>query len=465
MLSTRYEDFLENRLVARGKLLLSNLLKGHSSSIQSISANRAEQIGSYRFLNNRSVTESILIEEQKQRCSILSKGKVVLCISDTTEANFYAHRNRLKPNSGLGFTAGATHSIGFMGHLCFVLDAKSYLPYGVSDLKLWHRAELQSKDEEAVYKLPIAQKESNKWLQGCRNSNETLKEAASVIHIQDREGDIYEQLMNFPQEDKAFYIIRSSQNRATDKAQKLYSLLEEAKVIGTYLLPLTGEGNSKSGKGIAIMEVKFITTKIKKPAKRYPLSTLSSYTEEITLLETKQTNAAPNSEPICWRILTSCKVTTLEDACQVIEWYTARWFIEELFKVIKKENFNIEASELESGWALRKLFILIIDTAIKLFQLYIVRDLDEGETIDTIASFSTEEFSCLEKIGISLEGKTEKQKNQHKKYSIHWSIWILARLGGWKGYQSQRKPGVTTIISGLNKFYNIYKGWQLQNTS
>jgi hypothetical protein len=38
----------------------------------------------------------------------------------------------------------------------------------------------------------------------------------------------------------------------------------------------------------------------------------------------------------------------------------------------------------------------------------------------------------------------------------------ITRLGGWKGYASQRKPGFNTLINGIDKFYTIYQGYSLQ---
>jgi hypothetical protein len=462
MLSASYAGFLEKRLDRRGRKLMSSLFRGMSSSIQRISVDRAEQIGNYRFLNNSKVGETALIDEQKRRCSELSAGKVVLCISDTTDVNFFRHANRLKSHSGLGFTDASNKGIGFKGHLCFAIDAKSFLPYGVADLSLYHRQEKQNKNSKQVYRYPIKEKESYRWIQGCTNSNDTLKAAAAVIHIQDREGDIYEQLMDLPQDDKVFYIIRSSHNRAIEGEEYLYNRLSERKPIGTYELLLSGEGNSKHAKGIAEMEVRVLQTKLRRPSNKLAKAKLTPYTNQITIIETKQINAAPNIAPICWRILTTCKVDTLADACQIVEWYTARWYIEELFKVVKKENFDIESSELETGWALRKLFSLLLDTAIKLFQFYIIREMEEGQTLASISSFTKDEFECLEQIVDKMEGKTQKQKNPYKKHSNHWAIWILSRLGGWKGLASQRKPGMTTIIIGLEKFYSYYHIWSLQ---
>jgi len=56
---------------------------------------------------------------------------------------------------------------------------------------------------------------------------------------------------------------------------------------------------------------------------------------------------------------------------------------------------------------------------------------------------------------------TIKQQNTHKQGTIKWATWIIARLGGWKGYQSQRKPGPIVLQKGFIKFYNLYEGWNL----
>ena len=60
-------------------------------------------------------------------------------------------------------------------------------------------------------------------------------------------------------------------------------------------------------------------------------------------------------QPVCWHLLTTIPVTTLEEAMLIIQWYSWRWMIEEVFRILKKEGYNIETSELESGAAIRKL--------------------------------------------------------------------------------------------------------------
>jgi len=39
--------------------------------------------------------------------------------------------------------------------------------------------------------------------------------------------------------------------------------------------------------------------------------------------------------------------------------------------------------------------------------------------------------------------------------SLSWAAWVIARLGGWSGYASQRPPVPSTMSRGLKKFKTI----------
>lgn len=460
MYSVNFNGVIDKRLESRSKSLLKSMFAKCSTSIQSISQNRSDQIGNYRLLNNYSLSETILIEEQQSRCGIQAAGKVILNISDSSETNFIMHKKRLKPNSGLGYLDGS--GIGFKMHLSIAIDAKSHYIYGVSHLKIWAREGKGQLTKAEKSKLPATERESYKWQEGCLASNKVLSAATTVVQIQDREGDIYEQIEGFWSEKNVFYIIRSRCDRQIEGDERLWGKTSQATPIGTYTLSISGDSHGKGKKRDAVMEVRHCKVKLKRPSHLGAKG--EAYSQEVSMIETRELNPPEGVTPLVWRLLTSCCVESLADALQVIEWYCARWHIEEVFRVVKKENLNVEGSELESGYALRKLTIFAIDTAIKLFQLYTAREMViEGETIESISSsFSKEEFSCLKELNNQLEGKTEKQKNPHKPNSNEWALWVLARLGGWKGYSSQRKAGMTTIIAGLEEFYSIYKGWVLK---
>lgn len=155
-------------------------------------------------------------------------------------------------------------------------------------------------------------------------------------------------------------------------------------------------------------------------------------------------------QAVCWRLLTTLVVSTLEEALMVIEWYSWRWVIEEVFRILKKEGFDIEASELESGKSIKKLCLLALNAIVQIFQMRIAwEEPEEGLPADI--SFTATEIECL-----------EKQKNPCKNSTLRYATGVFAKLGGWKGYATERKPAITTLWIGLEKFYYIFDGWMLE---
>lgn len=130
--------------------------------------------------------------------------------------------------------------------------------------------------------------------------------------------------------------------------------------------------------------------------------------------------------------------------------------------MLKKEGFNIESSELESGWAIRKLTVIMLDIIIKLMQMHIAYNYPEGQSPATETVFTEQEQACLKALTPRLEGKTKALQNPYPPSQLKWAVWVIARLGGWKGYASQRPPGMTTLFKGLEKFHLTFEGWSLQ---
>ncbi len=402
------------------------------------------------------MTEEKLINELAQRTGKLCRGKVVLAIQDTSEVNLTSHRNRLKTDTGLGRLDDAKGNIGFKLHPTLAVDADTLHPLGFATLHLWHRPlDMPSRHIRKHKTLTIENKESYKWIKASDQSKNVLQQAKQVIIIQDREGDIYEQLSRIP-DAKHHLLIRSKSNRNLTDGGQLWDTLSRQQAQGTYNIKVEGDKRRQVNKRKAAIEIRYLKTAVKRSA-----SALGNKVSQTVLyaVEAKEINST-QSNPILWRLITTCPVTSFKDACLIVEWYSCRWLIEQIFRLLKHKGFNIEASELEEGWAIRKLCVLTLSSILKIIQMRLAYEEEgDGQSIDEV--FTQTEQQCLNDLDRKLSAKTQKQSNPYKKTQLKWATWIISRLGGWKGYASQRCAGLITIRNGLEKFYLIYEGWMI----
>jgi len=249
-------------------------------------------------------------------------------------------------------------------------------------------------------------------------------------------------------------LIRSKANRLLTNKKKLYESLSEELSQGDYTIPVETKGNRK--KRSAKIEIRYKEFEIVSPGN---VSKNTPKHLKIWAIEALEVGYA-GTDKICWRLLTTIPVEDLDTAKSCIEWYSWRWTIEEVFKILKKEGYDIEASELEYGSSIRKQSLMIMEVCIKLFLMRLAYAEPEQE-IETLSCFDMQEQEVLEQYIKKLEGKTEKQKNPHTEKKLKRYVWAIARLRGWKGYESKRHPGITTLWIGLSRFKDAMEGWLL----
>ena len=151
---------------------------------------------------------------------------------------------------------------------------------------------------------------------------------------------------------------------------------------------------------------------------------------------------------------------SVSDAWQIVAWYKQRWIIEQFFRSMKSQGLQIEDSQLQTAIRLIKLVAIAAKAAAVVIQLVQARN--GADSLPAGFAFSAEEVEVLETINKNLQGKTELQKNPHRKHTLAWAAWVIAKLGGWSGYASHRPPGPITIHNGLAQFQVLVRGWRLQ---
>jgi hypothetical protein len=421
-----------------------------------MSINRAEQIQINRFIQNDKVTVNEILKNTLLKTSENAINvEHILSIQDTSEFNFESHKKKIKD---LGEVSNS--QIGLFLHPSLAINADDNFVIGLSSLKYWDRA--PDRSQISKKRALIEKKESNRWIEVALEAKNTLNRASMITHIGDRENDIYDFLCKIPDE-KNHILIRSCQNRNVIDLEgnntNLNSIFNTVPINFNYEIELPTRIGKRKKQNV-LLNVKYKEVKIIKPKvcqnKELPNNIL------ITVVDVKEDNVniSRKSKPMHWRLITTHKVISQKDAINIINFYKKRWNIEQLFRTMKLKGLNVEENQSSQKKFLCKIMVVGLISAIKIMQLVLCRDGKINRKGN--ASFSEKELDCMEMLLKKYEGKTEKQKNPHKKKTLAWCSWLIARLGGWKGYEkSEGPPGPTTFREGLSQFKAMFEGWSI----
>lgn len=432
---------------ARLSVIISDLCDG-----------RAAQVGASRFFRNPNVKPDKIIAAAAVQTAEAAAGRHVLLIQDTSEINFEAKSARKRH---LGQVGNGT-DVGLFVHPALAVDAKDGSVLGLASATIWRRQKLKAKDYQSQ---PIESKESYRWIEAPDAGLQALAAAETVTVVSDREADVYEVLARVPDLTPApgkpavHVLIRCNHDRAL--AQKDAGCLRAHIASWPEAGRITFDLTARPGRPAraVTLAVRFGTVTLRQPKtgadKRDPAQIT------INVVEVNEIDPPPGTkEPVLWRLYTTHPIHSLDDAIAVVELYRLRWIIEQTFRVLKSKGIDIENSLLAEGEALENVAAMGLLAAVKVMQCVQARG-EAGVHLPARRVFTPIEITVMQALLPKFEGKTQKQKNPHPPESLAWSVWIVARLGGWTGYATARPPGPITMHHGLQRLDAIVQGFVL----
>jgi len=447
----------DSRIEKRAEKIMVDMLDFGNVVVNKFCATNTEKIGAYRMLGNDSIDHNDLSKGVYRACKSNDRSTHLLCIQDTSEINFSHHMGRIEGDEDIGPVTKSKNA-GFFCHPMLVIDSDYQLPIGISSIEIWNRPwDKPNKHERDYHNQNIEDKESYRWITSAEQTKRLLTKATCLTFIGDRESDIYDEFVTVP-DHRTHLLIRAKINRKLwEEDQNLFEKLASSQRRASYELDI--RNNRKRVKRKAKMSLKYEKVKIKHPKNR-PLENKPSYVEMWAIEARELPESVPgNEDPVLWRLLTTHPIECAEDALKCIEWYSQRWFIEELFRVLKSKGLAIEESQLETGGGLKKLAVIALQVALTTMILKL--SLTNSHKINANIIFSKGQLHFLSIYMEKLEGKTEKLKNPYEIGSLQWATWAMGRLGGWSGYQSQGPPGYISIKDGTDRFYDKADGFQM----
>jgi hypothetical protein len=414
--------------------------------LKHLGGNRGGELAAGRFFANGKVTATRIIAGWSDRTVSAVAGRHVLAIQDTSEISI---ATRAGHRRGLG-QCGHGNARGVLAHVMMAADADSGACLGLVTGTVWNRARPVT---SPLRKRLLAQRESRRWVETAEAARPLLANAAMVTFVADREGDIYPTWARAPAE--GFHVLnRVMSNRCllgAAKGDSLYTVAAGFPLAETRVLSLPARPPRRAARD-ARVEIRFGTVEIARPVNEKDRTLAASV--RLSLVEVKEIDAPADAEAVHWRLLTTHAVADLAKAWQIVDWYKARWTIEQLFRTMKSQGLGLEDSQLQTADGLVKLTAVAAKAACMDMQLVQERDGVHGLPAETV--FSAAEIETIEALNPTLEGNTIRQQNPHTKGGLARAGWVIARLGAWNCYG--HPPGPITFHRGMERFNAIHLG-------
>ena len=443
-------SFSDKRLGLRLRKLLGQLRNAIGDPLPMACQDWANTKAAYRFLSNEAVGESEILAGhfQSTQDRVAAVDGFILVLQDTTEFTY----KRSKPEKigviGLTPVGRDLHGrierraiCGLLMHGSLVITTDG-LPLGLSAVKFWSRSKFKGTNALKRHinptRIPIEEKESYRWLENMRQSTDLLGTPERLVHIGDRENDIYE-FFCAAEAIGTKFLVRTCVNRLSGNTK--HTIAEEmadSKVQGIHHVTI-----GANVEDVAELELKYKQITVLPPIgkqKKYP-------SQLLTVIHAKERKKPTGRPQIEWKLITNLTINSLEDAIEKLDWYAQRWKIETFHKILKS-GCRAEAVKLRTADRLVNLIAIFCILGWRIFWLTMINR--AAPTAPPQIALTTVEIQTLDKL------RPDKVANSQKLLSNY--ILKIARLGGYLARAQDPPPGNIVIWRGWTRLNDIVWG-------
>jgi len=432
------------RLERRFKVAVSDLSEHPEESIWLASGSRANAKAVYRMLGNERLDKEGILAAHRNTVCERNEEKILLAIQDTMCVNYDTHGM----TEGLGYNC--EQSLGLNVHSCLYVTPQG-IPIGLAAQSALTR--LTKSDERSHHEKRmrnIEEKESFRWLQTMREAAQNAPANVKLVHIADREGDIYE-LYAAAEKTGQTFVIRAIHDRLTVGNQHMLEALDQSEIKGSVNILVPENHNKHTKERHAVLQLRYMSLQIRKPQIRNTNKELAD-SLTLNLISLKETDPPNGQGPIEWLLMTNFELNSYDQVLRVIEYYRQRWKIER-FHFVLKSGCEIEKIQQHSVDRIELMILMYSIISIHIMQLtYIARCFP-----DTPCSliFSENEWKTLYRAAKLTTIVPDMP------YSMADAANFVAILGGRTAAPSDGPPGLKVIWLGLNALFllNHYRDY------
>jgi hypothetical protein len=392
----------------------------------------------YGLLNHEAVTYEALIHTHREHTLALAgQERLVLFVQDTTHVDHSRHRK----TTGLG-PIGDGRAQGYLLHSVLALVPRPRRVLGLAAQEPFVR--LLCPAGESRTERARRERESDVWARAVQAVG-SPPAGVQWVHVGDRGSDIF-LFLDQCRQSRVDFLIRAAQDRRVERPDGETDYLFHV----ARSLPSQGE---------ATLEVPASDTQPARQARLHiscgPVTLQPSYwvagKQPLAVWIVRVWEIDPPAEvqdPLEWVLLTSVPTLTVAEAWERVEWYKARWVVEDYHQCLKT-GCAIEERQLREYEDLKRLLGFQAPIAVFLLQL---RD---------IARLTPDALAVTELPGdlVALVAHLADIPVEQLTLGRFWHA--IARQGGYLGRRRDGPPGWKTLWRGWLYIHTLLKGVHL----
>jgi hypothetical protein len=445
-------QFRDLRLGQRLRTLMTQLAGAVGAPIPLACQDWANTKAAYRFLSNPDVSEREILDGHFHATASRAAAVEgpVLVLQDTTEFSF--QRTRPEAIGAIGYAPSRRgddgrfrlHTVcGLLMHSSLAITQEG-LPLGLAAIRFWSRAKFKGsaalKRHVNPTRVPIEAKESMRWLANMQAATMLLGAPDRLIHIGDRENDIYE-FFCATQEAGTHFLVRTCVDRlAGSGGHTIAAEMAEVAVAGHHRVEI-GDGTT------AEIALRYKRVHVLPPIgkqKRYPAL-------DLTIIHAQEETAPDDRPAIDWKLITDLPVASAADAVRMLRWYGMRWKIE-IFHTILKSGCRAEEARLRTAERLVNLIAVFCILAWRLFWMTMINR--AAPRASPRLALANDEVALLDRLA-------SRSPPGGPAYVLTDYLTQIARLGGYLARAHDPPPGNTVMWRGWARLMDIKLGAKL----
>lgn len=433
----------DKRRTKRLVKISTDIASSAGKSLVKASQDDASIEGAYRFIRNDYISvEEISKAGFSATEKIAKQRELVLSLEDTTGLSFtHSVCNELGNVNSAGQSKFTSKGRTLYSHSSLLLDAHTEQVLGLAGQYNWHREDKVDKEQNRDKE----DKESYKWQRTTEELNQQFTNTNNIIHVCDRESDIYEYIDHQLSTEQRFIVRASHDRKLISPDCRLHSLSEVVNPISCYTINIPQRGGRKARK--AKIELSYCEVTIKKPNDATGSKTLT-----LNVVHCQEVSGDDKNEKLSWYLYTNEAIENVEQARQLVRYYELRWRIEEFHKVWKSDGTQVEKLRMQHKANLERMAVILAFIAIRLMQLKeLALNIEEAKKKSCETFFNQQEWKILWL-------KIEKKPLPETVPSLYWAYYALAKLGRWYDSKRTGKVGMKAIWSGWQELIVMLEG-------